>query len=134
MIDYRWRCLACGTGNNPENEYCSDCGCPANADGGVIEGWKRALTELPKKPSNVGCYGVLCAQNARTSPCPNCGLHMYISDSICPHCTFELSLKQRYHLIDNFKETQFYGYRLGLKFFLAIFLITIIIAYVAKNF
>ena len=30
MPNYRWSCLACGTGNAAELQQCTRCGCPAN--------------------------------------------------------------------------------------------------------
>jgi hypothetical protein len=137
MTNYRWQCLACESGNDATEKYCSICGCPVGADSGIAEGWGRALKEPPKKPTNIGHvarWGILGFQYTRTSPCPYCGLHMYIYDSTCPHCGFELSLIQRYLIIDLYIGNQSFGYKAGLKYFAVFFLIAVAIGYVAKNF
>lgn len=137
MVNYRWQCLACESGNSPDVQFCQACGCPINVDSGIAEGWRRALSEPPQRPSNiehVARWGILGFQYTKTSPCPNCGLHMYISDSTCPHCDFELSSDQRYKLISNYREVNSYGYKLGFKFFPIFVLIAAIIFYVVNNF
>lgn len=137
MINYRWQCLACESGNDPNEQYCQTCGCPIDVDSGIAEGWGRALRGSPEKPSNIGhiaSRGIMGFQHTRTSPCPNCGSHMYISDSTCPHCNYELSLEQRYQVISSYGEVKSYGYQLGFKFFPTFILIAAVIIYVVKNF
>ena len=41
MTPYRWRCLACETGNAPASEHCEKCGCPARPRYGQIQRFAR---------------------------------------------------------------------------------------------
>ena len=41
MTSYRWRCLACETGNAPASECCEQCGCPARPRDAQIQRFAR---------------------------------------------------------------------------------------------
>ena len=41
MASYRWRCLACETGNVPASEHCEKCGCPARPRYAQIQRFAR---------------------------------------------------------------------------------------------
>lgn len=137
MVDYRWQCLVCETGNEPKAKYCQECGCPVDADTGIAEGWIRSRSEPSRNPNNIGYQsrrGEFAYKFIRTAPCPYCGLHMYITDSQCPHCSYELTLSQRHQLIEWQAEEQTYGRKLGLKIFPISILIFGVIFYVGTNF
>ena len=137
MINYRWQCLVCESGNEPDAEYCIECGCPIDADTGIVEGWIRSRSNPPKKPNNIGYesrWGELHYKFTRTAPCPYCRLHMYISDAECPHCDCELSLIQRHDLIKWQHQEQSFGRKLAIKIVPGFILIMAILFYGAKNF
>ena len=131
-ISYRWQCLACETGNEPSADFCQSCGCPVDADSGIVDGWSQSLSGPPRKPSNIGYaarWGAMHYKFTRTAPCPWCNLHMYITDAQCPHCDYTLTLVQRHDLIRWQDEEHHSGRRLALRFMPAFIVIMTIVLY-----
>jgi predicted amidophosphoribosyltransferase len=117
-VDYRWSCLACGSGNDPPADYCSTCGMPTDVDSVFVEGWTKSLNQKPNGPSlnlvKMAIWDEAAYLEERTAPCPKCRLHMYIWDAVCPHCQYELELFERHQLRKLFWAKFRYGVRLGL--------------------
>ena len=54
MASYRWTCNACGSGNEPQVEYCEKCNCSATAGAEEIE--KHKNPEAFRKKKNYKIY------------------------------------------------------------------------------
>lgn len=137
-MNYKWSCSACDEPNEAKSGYCHACGCPGIADGWMIAGWKKSLSQPSEKPTlntmNVPLWGVFGIVTHKVSPCPSCFLHMYITSGQCPHCEYKLSLPERYALVENYRAAVRYGKKLGLIFFPALIVIATFVIYVYRNF
>lgn len=137
-MKYKWACTACQSPNESGNDHCESCGCPAAADGWLIQGWKHSLNNEPEKPSlnsmNIPLWGTLGIFFHKTASCPSCSLHMYIYQAKCPHCGYKLALNERHELIKNYQKVQIYGRNLALIVFPSLLIIVTLISYAISNF
>ena len=136
MPNYKWTCLVCEETNKPNSKLCAFCGCLSDASRKDIDKWYSSIESRNTKPSfnlnNFALWGELAVTSHRTSPCPKCRMHMYISGTTCPHCKHELSFDERNDLILWHKKTNTSGALLGLFVFTMLIILGVAIAY-AKN-
>lgn len=129
-----WICLVCNAKNRYGDDYCSDCGCLVNVNSSYLDGWKKSLTSDAEKPTvdlnNFILFGELSLVSLRTALCPKCKLHMYITDSSCPHCKYKLSLEQRHNLYENAQSMRKKAVLIGVPLFtMLLFLIVFMISF-----
>ena len=124
MMEYRWKCLACDTANDPEKDACENCGCPAETDGEFVEGWKKSFETPAEYPSVNWLSGFL---RDRVAPCPKCSQHMLITGAACPHCSYELKMEERKGLSEYYSRVFRSGCWHALWFFPLVILVAIYI-------
>jgi len=136
-MKYKWTCSACNSSNEAKSDYCLSCGCPAIADGWLIQGWKKSIEDHPEKPSlnamSISLWGEMGILFHKTAPCPTCSMHMYIYQGKCPHCSYKLTLNERYSLIGYYKAAQNHGRKLGLIFIPIFIVVGMLINYILTN-
>jgi len=133
-----WKCKSCFKKNISNMKYCDHCGCPKTKKSYITSGWKQQLNHQRGMPTeNISCsregFTDITYIRPRTSPCPSCKMHMYITSPRCPHCNYKLKLQERHALIDNYQNTQAHGFSLAVLFYPAIFIFILVLLYVSGN-
>lgn len=117
-----WICKSCTKNNNVNMDYCDKCGCPKTNKRYITKGWNQKLNTQKGPPtfSFIEAY-----MGPRTSPCPSCRLHMYITEVKCHHCGINLNSEERRKLISQYEKNQRYGRSLGFLFFPTILILLV---------
>lgn len=110
MGNYRWTCLACNSSNMPGPDVCSTCGCPNNLSANDLARWKSGEYQKPIAPSILSNAA---GPGARIAPCPHCNRLMFFKDSVCPHCSQEISADQRSSMRESFEAQRDGSYLVG---------------------
>lgn len=111
----RWVCSCCDNLNEYSSLFCYHCHCPAQVSRDELEQWKKGRKNNPLLPSfrDYLFWGEISLWWDNVGRCPGCGLSMYVVDSRCPHCGYELLDNEKVKLItehDNSKNRSiFYG-------------------------
>lgn len=103
MPDYRWSCQSCNESNMAESNSCQFCGCPAAANGETLEKWKVPDRKKPELPSSSPVWGLSIYSDRKTENCLSCKMHMYLSDSECPHCGFVQNPDHRHAFFESYE-------------------------------
>jgi len=107
MNDPKQICLACNSEYASNCDYCQSCGCPSFCNETLAQSWFRSSTAPPKIPSRLDKYNTVIygpSISVYISKCPNCRKYMFIYDSLCPSCNYNLNLTERHKLFQNFNE------------------------------